>query len=559
MGEFKNAYNGNFQPEIVHFKPYVQYVFAQDKQKMKSFWLDYLSDFELGSIFLPKHTSNPTYGKIDENLKVSRKTIKEVSSRLGTTEATVCKLAWALTLSSLYRRKDIVFGEVVSGRDIDLPGIERMGAEKELQRLENATIGLAEIEKLIGTKKLLESLFLYQNYVFSPNTESGLKSVQGKNLNINSASFPLELIITPKNNSINVKLLYRESGLLNRNIGQQILSLFQDNIGLIVEARSKDVYFNFQNTITNDDYEKLLEFGTGPVKSIDYECAHYAFEHCVQRDPNAIAVEQGDESITYGELNLKAEKIAACLIRNSVQVGDYVGILGTRSIDMICGMLGSLKAGSAYIPIDASLPMDRVQYMVQQTKCKVVICEMEVSGTFISKMKDIKFISSSASIMEEGSVTVPYIGDKSPAYVVFTSGSTGNPKGVYVSHGSITNYCINQFPRLTGSPLKHTKWASLFSMSFDMFTGEVLSVLSNFGTLCLPNTNPFETIQAVDYIFTTPSFLKKLNPNQNKHLKAVLLVGEPLSVTLAKLWYPTIQLINTYGPSEATIIATSTQ
>ncbi|KAI8891503.1 hypothetical protein BC833DRAFT_626808, partial [Globomyces pollinis-pini] len=270
----------------------------------------------------------------------------------------------------------------------------------------------------------------------------------------------------------------------------------------------------------------------------------------VAQDSEVVAVEHAERSITYGELNRQANIVAANLVSRGVKIGDYVAIITIRSIEMIISILGVLKAGAAYVPIDADIPLERINYILDDAKSEVILYHPEVSQDILAAMEQSKLLNMmDMNSLEYQPIAVP---SSSPAYVVFTSGSTGKPKGVVISHGSLNNFATIR-PNILDVE-KGTRVGQICTISFDLCVGEIFCTLLCHGTLVLRQKEDFfAAIKQVDAIFTTPTTVLKLNPKDFPNLKRIVTAGEPMHKNIIDNWSDVVDLRNGYGPTETTI------
>ncbi|KAJ2989266.1 hypothetical protein HDV02_005082, partial [Globomyces sp. JEL0801] len=248
-------------------------------------------------------------------------------------------------------------------------------------------------------------------------------------------------------------------------------------------------------------------------------------------DPHLIAVEHEERSITYGELNQRADEIACLLMNRGVKVGDYVGLVTTRSIEMVCGIFGILKAGGAYIPIDHELPLERIHYMLELAQCSTIMYHPDIRPEVLAglTMSELICLSETSSSIV---YALPQADECDPCLVVFTSGSTGNPKGVMIRHSSPHRSLVN--------------YSLSVSTSFHIDIGDRVAQLASIGnnptlasesTLVLRETNDyFANLKTVNVAFLTPT-----------------VGGDFYSPSLREKWGSYAVLINEYGPTESCI------
>ena len=178
-------------------------------------------------------------------------------------------------------------------------------------------------------------------------------------------------------------------------------------------------------------------------------CIHELFEAQAERTPQAIAVVFRDCSMTYGDLNRRANQIARRLQSLGVGPGHYVGIFLKRSIDLVVALLGTLKAGAAYVPMDPAYPRERLGWMLEDSQASVVLTQRDLMGAIPSQFSKLVCLDTAgvSDINAELSANVASgVRPDGVAYVIFTSGSSGRPKGVMVEHRNVTNFltCMDE-------------------------------------------------------------------------------------------------------------------
>ncbi|KAJ3317540.1 hypothetical protein HDV06_001502 [Boothiomyces sp. JEL0866] len=307
--------------------------------------------------------------------------------------------------------------------------------------------------------------------------------------------------------------------------------------------------------MTPEEYQKIIDFGRAPIKPIDYECGHFAFEDCAKQDPDCIAVEDGDLSITYGELNRRASCVASGLIKKGVKVGDFVAIVTKRSIEWIIAIFGVHKAGAAYVPIDMTIPWDRIQYILEIASCSAVLYHPTISSDLQSKLKT--KVPNTLSILDNLLLSAsdyqrPKVSGQDPAYVIFTSGSTGKPKGVEIKHISLSNH-TQTYKEIYGLH-ERKRIAHMLSLSFDVSVGEIFITLSHQCTLVLRDEfDYYSVLKKVQIAHLTPTAMLKMEPKEFENLETVMVIGEACPFSLKERWCNQLKFVNAYGPSEATI------
>lgn len=312
----------------------------------------------------------------------------------------------------------------------------------------------------------------------------------------------------------------------------------------------------------------------GKVKHTDYNLPYLhdstiqeIFERVANLHSDKIAVKQGDECLSYRDLNSKSNAVAGLLRSRGVQIKDYVGISSNRSIEMVVGLLAILKVGAAYVPIDFSLPSSRLKSMFQAAAIKVCLLTNDYGEPV--KLHDIEYIDINRKIFDftfEPIITVN--GGKFPAYVNFSSGTTGEPKGIVCTHRGVIRLLFNQNYLAFTSDIVILQVAPI---SFDAATFEIWGALLHGGKCILSADDGFVscsdireaiTKDNVNIMFLTSALFNTLVDIDAKcfeRLKTLLSGGDVASIKHIRKLYEaneTITLINCYGPTENTTFST---
>ncbi len=297
------------------------------------------------------------------------------------------------------------------------------------------------------------------------------------------------------------------------------------------------------------------------------QCIYHLIEDQVTRTPEAIAVVDGDEHITYHELNRRANQLAHYLRALGVGPESLVGVCLERSISMIVGLLGILKAGGAYVPLDPAYPAERLTFMLQDSRSSVVLTDSRLLERLSPQdFRPVCFDVDGASITQQAARNPDYfVSPQSLAYLIYTSGSTGRPKGVAIQHDNAVAFL--NWVRQIFDPTVMSGVLAATSISFDLSIFEIFGTLMSGGAVVLAqNALQLPELPAASrltLINTVPSAMKELLPSGNipESVRVINLAGEPLSQELVEHLYrqPTLERVHDlYGPSETTTYSTQT-
>lgn len=296
-----------------------------------------------------------------------------------------------------------------------------------------------------------------------------------------------------------------------------------------------------------------------------YATAHRWFEAQAAETPDATALVFESASITYAELNARANRIAHFLRAQGVEREVLVGLCVERSIEAIAGLLGILKSGGAYVPLDPSYPPDRLAFMVRDASAPVLLTEARVcdllptSGVRVVCLDtDWESIAAHPDTNPDYEVDAPDL-----AYVIYTSGSTGTPKGVLLEHGGLCNLIGAQTDSF--GITKDSRVLQFASLSFDASVSEIFTTLCSGATLCLARQTTMASAddlvqvmreERITTVTLPPSVLKVIDPEGLPELSTIVAAGERCPSAVVRAWGPGRRFLNAYGPTEATVCAT---
>ncbi|WP_017653095.1 non-ribosomal peptide synthetase [Fortiea contorta] len=303
---------------------------------------------------------------------------------------------------------------------------------------------------------------------------------------------------------------------------------------------------------------------------------HQLFEQQAEKTPDAVAVVFGEQQLTYAELNIKANQIAHYLQKLGIKTAELVGISLPRSLDMIIGILGILKAGAAYVPLDPNYPIERLAFILEDAQLQVILTQKQLCQKLATNQTQLVYLDADGEIAQQSRDNPSsQATSASLAYIIYTSGSTGQPKGVLVNHHNVMRLFA-----ATDAWFKFNHqdvWTLFHSIAFDFSVWEIWGALLYGGRLVVV---PYEMTrspqafyellsqQQVTVLNQTPSAFRQLikvdesTPTpQQLNLRYVIFGGESLEIASLQPWFDRYgdkspQLINMYGITETTVHVT---
>ena len=318
--------------------------------------------------------------------------------------------------------------------------------------------------------------------------------------------------------------------------------------------------------LSKDESKKIIAISKGREVALDNLVITKEFERVVKEQKEETAIEYKDTQITYSELNERSNKLANYLLAQGVKKDEIVGVMSKNGIDMITGMMGIMKAGSCYMPIDWSYPKERKQYMIEDSGIKILLTsEIENTKEFGEEIKIIDLSKEEENITkEDGENLKVEILPENLAYMIYTSGSTGRPKGVMLAHKGLRNLTNSQIKDF--GVAEESKVLQFASLGFDASVSEIFMSLLSGATLVLIDSEKKQSTERLREVIEKkkitiatipPSMLSVMRLEDLGDLKTIISAGERLPKEVAKKIINKYRLLNAYGPTESTIGVTS--
>ncbi|HEX7243097.1 MAG TPA: condensation domain-containing protein, partial [Longimicrobiaceae bacterium] len=383
----------------------------------------------------------------------------------GLTTSTLVQGAWALLLSRYSGEEDVLFGTTVSGRPAELDGAEEMVGlfinalpirarvtpeartlpwlralqehQAEMREHEHTPlVRVQEWSEIPRGRPLFESFLSFQNFPVDSSAAAvaGLRveGVWGRS----ETNHPLTLSAELSGSELSLHALYAPSRFAPAAVRRLLehLAAVLDAFAARPEARLGEV-----SVLAPGERDRLRRWSAGPESPPAEGLAHEVFESWARRTPDAVAVEHDGGSLTYAELDRRANRLAHALLGRGVGRGGRVGVCLEAGPEVLVAVLGAWKAGAAYVPLDPEHPAERLEYVTADAAVPVIVTRSELAGRVLGGGAEVLALDDGAARVDAGPDGAPGIAlsPRELAYVIYTSGSTGRPKGVLVEHASL--------------------------------------------------------------------------------------------------------------------------
>ena len=346
----------------------------------------------------------------------------------------------------------------------------------------------------------------------------------------------------------------------------RFLSHFQTLLDAIVVAPDQPIA-TLPILRATERHQLLVEWNATQTEYVQDACIHHLFGAQVAQTPDAIAVVCADESLTYQALEQRANQLAHYLQQRGVRPDSLVGICVDRSLNTVVAVLGVLKAGGAYLPLDPEYPRDRLHFMVTDAQVSILITQQSLVNALPMVDTIICLETHGETITQQRQdALIANVTAENLAYVIYTSGSTGTPKGVLIEHRGLCNVVVAQqqaFHLSAGSRI-----LQFSSFSFDAWVFELLLAFGVGGTLYIASQEArspgfglhhFLQKHAIAAAILPPAVLAVLPQTDLPALQTVIAGGEACTAEIIDRWATDRRFFNAYGPTEATIWASAAQ
>ncbi|PYH49275.1 acetyl-CoA synthetase-like protein [Aspergillus saccharolyticus JOP 1030-1] len=574
----------------IPFSLFVQLSTMTNMEDARNFWRENLEGAErceFPALPTSDYQPRPT-ALMERQIHFSRTICTEV------TDSNLFRAAWALTIAQFLGHDDIVFGLTISGRNLPLQGIESVRGptiatvpariqvqdewtkEQFLQRVQDSAtamipfehLGLQNIQRLSESAQSacdIQSVLILQ----FPDSDSSRASdehdrpimslVSGTSLD-GFYTNALNIECTMHQSSANVIVSYDETVIPATQL-RRVLTYFDEAIQHLSSGSPWTKVAELKRLHALDQGQ-ILRWNDRSLEYADV-CIHELIQEQARLRPHAPAICSWDGDIQYEELISLSLQLAEHLQQTcGIRPGDFVPICFEKCKWTQVAILGILCAGAAFVPLDPRNATSRRDAIIQDIGARIILCseglqEALSPSTVLSLVVNDRFFHGTKQSLDVRD-RIPMSSANSPAYIVFTSGSTGVPKGIVVEHSAVSSSALAHGRAIKVS--SSSRVLQFAAYTFDVSIGDMLVTLALGGCVCVPSeTERINDLSGsiqrmhVNHACLTSTVALQLDPQEVPTLRRLVVGGEPMDESLVNKWADQVELVNIYGPAECTI------
>ncbi|ALE76833.1 hypothetical protein FRP1_29010 (plasmid) [Pseudonocardia sp. EC080625-04] len=590
------------------YRDFLDWLNRQDHHAAAQAWRDELAGVEEPTLIAPGPPEHTEIGLWTVNVdlpEASSAALARRAAEWGVTVNTMVQAAWAILLGQLTGRDDVVFGATVSGRPAELDGVDRtigmfintvpvrmpldpatplLEALAGLQSRQAALLehhyrGLIDIQQDLGMSSLFDTLVVFESYPVDTDAVADANAAAGIEVTgmrpFSATHYPLTLT-AELDPHLHLALQYQPGRLEHEAVEQiavrlgRLLQLLSGTVDGAASDTSAATALGRIDLLSPAEREQVLTGFNDTAAPFAVATVPERFERQVETLTDADALVVGGTSLTYVELNARANRLAHELIARGVGPETSVALILPRTANLIVSILAVLKAGGAYVPIDPSYPTDRIAHLLADSEPVLVVTDTDrprgrggLGGRDVLALDDVGVRRALADRPDHNPVDADRTAPLTPrhrAYTIYTSGSTGRPKGVVVEHASVSNLADWGVAELGAATFDRA--LATTSITFDVSVFDTIVPLLVGGSIVLLS----DVLELADrdvgpggLLCVVPSALAAVGEQARlDQIGTIALAGEALPASLVRSLRetaPGARLANIYGPTESCVYA----
>ncbi|MGW2834864.1 amino acid adenylation domain-containing protein [Streptomyces sp. NPDC001286] len=573
-------------PRARGFRDFLAWQARQDRAAAAEAWTAELDGFDEPTLLVrdkdPAAHSDDV-GNVDVPLSPAlTRGLSACAADLGVTLNTLVQGAWAVLLGQLTGRRDVVFGATVSGRPPEVPGVESMVGlfintlpvrvelspwhslrqvltglqHRQGELLDHHHYGLSDIQRAVGGTRLFDTIVVFESYPVDHVGLSEANDTAGVAITgitpFSGTHYPVT-VMADADPALRLSLQYQPH-VFDRPAVELVAERFEQVLRRLVTDPESPV--GAVDVLTPAERERVLRLSGTAAPSVPDTTVPALFEARAAATPDAVAVISADESLTYRETDRRADRLARGLAARGIGPESLVAVALPRTPDLVVALLGVLKAGAGYLPIDPEYPSARLEFLLSDAAPSLILTAPGSADV----LPDTGIPTTTLAELTEpdaGSAHPVAARPENVAYVMYTSGSTGRPKGVTITHRNVTSVLPGLVDALGVRP--GMRMLASASVNFDVSVYEIFATLSHGGSvelvrdvLALGERDTWST----DVVNSVPSAFAELLDELPGRInpKAFVFAGEGLPGSLVdrvRAAFPGARVVNGYGQTES--------
>jgi amino acid adenylation domain-containing protein/non-ribosomal peptide synthase protein (TIGR01720 family) len=590
------GYEGELGPSGgSNYSAYVAFLEGRQQHNDLQYWKSLLADAEpcLLSPQQPVHeASQAQLGHIVDRLDDLTK-VHQFRDRYNVSIASICQLSWALVLANWTGSRNISFGNLSSGRDVPIPGVQELvgpminmlvchlcldwnasttigDMARKLQNqsteaFEHQRASLASIQHELGLSKdqpLFNSTISYRRQAStSPDSKPAAIRLEAV-VSVDPTEYDVHVNIDASSTSLEFNLQY-STAVLSETAATRLAESLVQAVRIVSQNVDRPLRQLTGNLLPTGDKLQLQEWNSDVPLPVQ-RCVHELVSDQITTLPEALAVSSWDGDMTYNQLGETSRRLASYLVEQGVGPETMVGLCLDKSKWAIVAMLAVLFAGGAVVPLGVKHPVSRIRSIIQDTTAPIILVDdihekrlaAMTAHTQLLSVESFFQTSSPMSLQSGKSTARP----EDPAWIIYTSGSSGIPKGVVLQHNALATSILAHGPAIGVQP--SDRLSQFAAYTFDVSIAEIMTALSFGACVCVPSEQdrmerlPSFLNDAGITIATLTSTVAALIQEDIPTIRTLVLTGEAVQSKVVDQWRQQATVINAYGPSESSIWAT---